>query len=89
MNCYECVHHRRLPGDAHISCVHRHAVVRADPAGIQAGWCFWPLNFDPQWVRECNSFSADEKDRYTGVVGPDAHALMCFLAEHGIKVVPS
>lgn len=26
--------------------------------GISRGWCAWPLNFDPIWIRECTGFAA-------------------------------
>lgn len=85
-DCYRCVHRRDLVGDAHSSCVNRHATVGADRVGIRCGWCFWPLNFDPVWIQECDSYSDDEAHRYTGEVGPDAHSLLRFLKEHGLKI---
>jgi hypothetical protein len=24
--------------------------------GILNGWCSWPINFDPIWIRKCNFF---------------------------------
>jgi hypothetical protein len=28
-------------------------VLEFDPIGIENGWCMWPINFDPTWVK-CN-----------------------------------
>lgn len=24
--------------------------------GVRNGWCYWPANFDPIWVVQCNAF---------------------------------
>ena len=34
--------------------------IRADRHGIEHGWFYWPINFDPIWLRHCNGFT--EKD---------------------------
>lgn len=31
-----------------------------EPHGISAGWCNWPLNYDPIWVKSCNQFVEKE-----------------------------
>ena len=30
--------------------------IRANPHGIEKGWFFWPINFDPIWLENCNAF---------------------------------
>lgn len=62
-NCYKCAHWRDIPGDAHSRCNNHTAIVEGDEYGIRSGWFMWPLNFDPVWLRACNGFSSDEKDR--------------------------
>jgi hypothetical protein len=60
-NCYECIHRRKVPGDAHSQCCHPHTAnlkVVGNPVGIQNGWFMWPFNFDPTWLRECNGFES-------------------------------
>lgn len=27
-----------------------------EPHGVNNGWCMWPSNFDPIWVRHCNYY---------------------------------
>ena len=27
-----------------------------EPHGVANGWCNWPLNYDPIWVKSCNQF---------------------------------
>lgn len=30
--------------------------VELDPHGVRNGWAFWPVDFDPVWVRSCSAF---------------------------------
>jgi hypothetical protein len=32
--------------------------------GYQNGWAFWPVNFDPLWIEQCNGYTAivEEED---------------------------
>ena len=30
--------------------------IRANSIGIERGWFFWPLNFDPIWLENCDGF---------------------------------
>lgn len=34
--------------------------IKADPYEIEMGWFFWPVNFDPVWLRNCNGFTPKE-----------------------------
>lgn len=27
-----------------------------EPHGVAMGWCNWPINYDPIWVKSCNQF---------------------------------
>jgi hypothetical protein len=56
-DCYKCVFRLAIPGDAHSSCANLIAAVKGDPIGIRGGWFFWPLTFDPVWLRSCDGFS--------------------------------
>lgn len=60
-NCYDCEYRRSVPGDAHSSCVAVGAEVTGKETGIRRGWFWWPWNFDPVWLEECNGFK--EKDK--------------------------
>lgn len=35
--------------------------VIGDSHGIRMGWFFWPLNYDPTWLKSCDGFEAKEK----------------------------
>lgn len=32
--------------------------IKGNPHGIKNGWFYWPFNFDPLWLEECNGFEA-------------------------------
>ena len=34
--------------------------IKADPHGISSGWFFWPVNFDPVWLINCDGFVSKE-----------------------------
>jgi hypothetical protein len=34
--------------------------VVCEPHGVDSGWCNWPINYDPIWIKSCNQFV--EKD---------------------------
>jgi hypothetical protein len=57
-DCYKCKFRRELPGDCHSGCANRAAKVTGDAYGIRSGWFFWPLNFDPVWLKSCDGFEA-------------------------------
>lgn len=55
--CYSCIHKRNVPGDAHIACAKPDLGVRGNPHGINHGWFFYPVNFDPIWKEtNCKNF---------------------------------
>lgn len=55
--CYFCQHLREVPGDAHIQCAKPDKNMRGDKHGIQQGWFFYPLLFDPTWKLDwCKNF---------------------------------
>lgn len=56
-NYHSCIHKRNIPGDAHIGCVKPDPNMKGNVHGIQNGWFFYPLNFDPVWMtKECGNF---------------------------------
>jgi len=73
-NCYTCVHRKTIPGDAHSKCDHPEALislimpeitsirVKGKLHGIKNGWFSWPLNFDPTWMEDCNSYKEKIKN---------------------------
>ena len=36
--------------------------IKADLHGIRNGWFFWPNNFDPAWLINCDGFEQKEKE---------------------------
>lgn len=37
-------------------------LVDLDPYGMKNGWCAWPVNFDPIWVKSCQLFEKNGRD---------------------------
>lgn len=35
--------------------------IKANPFGITKGWFFWPTNYDPTWLLNCDGFKEKEK----------------------------
>ena len=60
--CYNCIHRRKLVGDAHSACNNVLADVTGNKHGIKNGWFQWPFNFDPIWLESCDGFSDDPND---------------------------
>lgn len=57
-NCYQCQHHRDIPGDAHIRCVNPDPGMTGNARGIARGWFIYPINFDPVWkTKTCVNYS--------------------------------
>lgn len=59
-DCYKCKHRSEVPGSAHSSCKNLKAKVVGNSHGIKNGWFFWPFNFDPVWLEECDGFEEVE-----------------------------
>ena len=55
--CYDCVHRCTIPGDEHSSCANLNAVVTGNAHGMKMGWFYWPVNFDPTWLKSCDGFA--------------------------------
>jgi hypothetical protein len=65
-NCYTCKHVRNVPGDEHKSCENTLAKVTGHPHGIRMGWFYWPVNFDPTWLKSCDGFEPREAAKEAG-----------------------
>lgn len=70
-DCFKCVYHLNIPHNAHISCRYNWLKQRnfappiASEHGIEKGWYFFPLNFDPIWQQEdCKAFSTTIDQNY-------------------------
>jgi hypothetical protein len=37
--------------------------VTLNPHGMQRGWAYWPMNFDPLWVETCDGFDATAQEK--------------------------
>ena len=35
--------------------------IEAHPHGVANGWCYWPINFDGVWIRNCDGFETKEE----------------------------
>ena len=59
-NCYNCKHKVNVPGSAHVQCSKPIPDMEVDLHGLEKGWAFYPLNFDPIWLippgGECRAF---------------------------------
>jgi hypothetical protein len=62
-NCYNCQHRRNLAGDCHSRCVKTTAKVVGSMHGIKNGWFFYPVNFDPIWLEECDGYEEKENNK--------------------------
>ena len=31
--------------------------IKADACGVRNGWFYWPVNFDPVWLTNCDGFT--------------------------------
>jgi len=61
-DCYDCIHRRSTPGDAHICCVKPDPKMTGHEQGIKRGWFSYPFNFDPVWkTKECCNFEIEGK----------------------------
>jgi len=63
-NCFECTHRGKVPGSTHSCCNHPNASkleVVGKQYGIDSGWFFFPYNFDPCWLQECNGFESKDE----------------------------
>lgn len=34
--------------------------IKAKPRGVVSGWFYWPFDFDPVWLENCNGFERKE-----------------------------
>lgn len=62
-DCYKCVHRLTVPGSCHSRCNNKNAIVVGNQHGINRGWFYWPINFDPVWLQQCNGFSDKPEDK--------------------------
>jgi hypothetical protein len=75
-NCYECKYRSSLPGDCHSAFTHPNVFtlmvsaisglclspVVGNQHGIDNGWFYWPVNFDPIWLESCALFEPTQKE---------------------------
>lgn len=55
--CCRCEHKEDVPGNCHIKCNMPDALMEGNQHGIQNGWFFYPLLFDPTWkVKMCRNY---------------------------------
>ena len=49
-DCHQCKNMRPVAGDAHIRCIDPDPKMTGHPHGVQNGWFFYPMLFDPTWM---------------------------------------
>ena len=59
--CYNCIWRGDLDYTHHSHCGNFGAKAQGSNHGIKHGWFFWPFNFDPIWVEECDGFEYKNK----------------------------
>ena len=72
-DCYKCKYRAPRPGDCHSSCEHPDAKlgelaslnIKGNEHGIKNGWFFWPWNFDPVWLENCDGFLSKNEEKQT------------------------
>jgi len=72
--CWRCAYKAAVPGSCHIRCVYNwakseHRPPRGKEYGIDSGWYYFPLNYDPVWMIDGCQARADERE--PEMVGPD------------------
>lgn len=56
-NCYKCKNKESVLGNAHIKCNKPDLFMTGREQGIENGWFYYPLLFDPIWrTKECDNF---------------------------------
>ena len=61
--CYKCKYRGNIPGDHHSCCQKSGAIAFGDPHGVRNGWFLHPFNFDPIWLRFCDSFEEESEEK--------------------------
>ena len=57
--CWSCQHKRKQAGTHHIQCIRPDPAMTGNLHGIEHGWFFYPLVFDPVWkTRDCANYEA-------------------------------
>jgi hypothetical protein len=74
--CYTCKYRGTIPGDCHSQCKlgisalfnggNEMPNVEGDEHGIKSGWFMWPFNFDPVWLKSCDSYAGDIQVKDSG-----------------------
>ena len=55
--CHHCKSRQEVPGDAHIMCINPDPDMTGDEHGIQKGWFYYPMLFDPTWkTKLCSNY---------------------------------
>ena len=65
--CWHCQHRRNVPGNAHITCANPDPDMIGSQHGIDNGWFYYPLLFDPTWKEKlcCNFAEASQTTNKT------------------------
>jgi len=74
--CNKCMFSREVPGNTHIECIRKNVkLTGAEKHGIDKGWFYFPVLFDPIWGSECDSFVDKKYKRLSEVSDLDIFLL--------------
>ena len=59
--CYSCRWRGPVHYSCHSSCANKNAKAEGQDQGIEGGWFHWPYNFDPLWLKSCDSYMKKEE----------------------------
>ena len=55
--CYKRKFKRNVSGNCHITCINPDINMTGNPHGINNGWFWYPVLFDPIWgTKKCDNF---------------------------------
>lgn len=61
-DCYKCKYRKPLDGNAHSKCTNKKGTktlrIEANVVGVKNGWFYFPHNYDPIWLENCEGFRA-------------------------------
>ena len=59
--CHKSVHKKDVPGNCHIACTKPDPEMTGNPHGIENGWFYYPILFDPCWAtKKCVNFKSNK-----------------------------
>lgn len=64
-HCYSCKYRATIPGNCHSKCTNPKSAkelnIKGNAHGIKNGWFFFPFNYDPTWLENCDGYEPKEQ----------------------------